>query len=112
MHPIKLQVCTIISSHYSLAVVKSQPVEEPLYLQALMPTPEDRADVSSLKEPNSSDVTAEGGEAGEQKDEDSKDEDKLNSTLDQERALDSSIELYENPFLKLAQKGRMKSSNC
>jgi len=86
-------------------------MEEPLYLQALMPSPEDRADVSSTKEPHSSEITAEGGESGEQKDEDSKDEDKLNSTLDQDRALDSSMELYENPFLKLAQKSRMKSSN-
>ena len=75
-----------------------------------MPTSEDRTDITALRE-GDVDGLGETPVAGEQKD-DSKDEEKMETSLEQERALDSSMEIYENPFLKLTKKGkgRMKTA--
>ncbi len=72
--------------------------EESLYLRALMPTHDDKTDISASTETDS-EAVEDGAAAAEQKD--TKDEDKMDTSMEQEKILDSSMEMYENPFLKL-----------
>ena len=85
-------------------MVKNEPVDDPLYMQALMPTPEDTIDVIAERDSN---VTSHAESATEEQKDNSKDEDNMDTSLPEaDRMLDSSMEMYENPFLKLTKKGR------
>lgn len=69
-----------------------------------MPTAEDQIDGIADRDSN---ATSHGDSATEEQKDDSKDKDKMDTSLPEaDQTLDSSMEMYENPFLKLTKKGR------
>ena len=83
--------------------MKNEPPNCPVYLQALMPTPEDATDI---------DANTEIDQSTELQKDDSKNTDSTaklmeTSTASADRTLDSSMDSYfENPFIKPVKRGK------
>ena len=106
--------CSNFALHYPFSlllcvVVKPEPTTSPVYLQALMPMPEDSLDTTSEREESEVSPSTEENQRDGTNTKDPEGMDVQSSVVETpESSMDVSTDSFENPFLKVPKQARSR----